>query len=426
MKITHTRKSPTNSLLEINAEAAELERIKAHVLRKHFSDVKVPGFRAGKAPAHLIEKSLNQQLFFDEFMEHALNELYRKAVDQEKLRPIGQPKIELKKFVPYTTLEFTAAQDVVGQVELPNYKTIKLAKPKVMITAEDVNDVLKSLRSRAAERKAVDRAAKDGDEVVIDFAGKDGAAQPVQGSDGKDYPLILGSKSFIPGFEDNIVGMKTGGSKEFDVVFPKDYGVAALQAKKVTFSVIAKKISELVEPKLDDAFAAKVGPFKSVAELKADVKKQLTVERQRQADRDYESELVKKIAEKSKVEIPEVLIEDQLERSKTEEKRNLMYQGQTWEDHLKQEGVTEKEHRERHRPDATERVKAGLVLSEISEQEGLDVTPEELDAQIAILKAQYQDPSMQTELDKPENRQDIASRILTEKTLAKLVGYASK
>lgn len=425
MQITRTDNSPTNITLTFNAGADELEPIKKHVL-SHFSDVKVPGFRAGKAPAHLVEKSVNQQAFLDEFMEHAINDLWRRAVEELKLRPVGQPQISVKKFVPYSELEVETTQDIIGKITLPNYKNIKLAKPKINITAENVNNVISDLRRRMAERAEVVRPARDGDEVVIDFAGKDQKGEPVAGADGKDYPLVLGSKTFIPGFEENVVGLKVGDSKDFDVTFPADYGAAALQNKKVTFSVTAKKISELVEPKLDDAFAAKVGPFKTLAELKADVKKQLTSEQQFQAEQAYQNDLIKKISEKSTVDVPESLILDQIMRAEEQEKRDLAYRGQTWTEHLKAEGLTEEVHRERQRPDAIERVKAGLVLSEISEAENIDVTQDEIEERLKILREQYQDPSMQAELNNPENRRDIANRILTEKTIAKLVSYASK
>jgi len=427
MKITRTDNSPTNTTLNVSLGSEELEQIKRHVLASHFSNVKVPGFRAGKAPAHLIEKNINQQHLLDEFMEHAINEYYRRAVESEKLKPVGQPDIKLKKFVPYTELEFEATQDVIGKVRLPNYKTIKLAKTKPSVDAAQVNEVIKNLQARAAERVEVVRPAKDGDEVLIDFAGKDAkTGEPIANADGKDYPLVLGSNTFIPGFEDNVVGIKMGDSKEFTVTFPADYGAAELQNKKVTFTITAKKISELAEPKLDDEFAAKVGPFKTVAELKADVKKQLQSEQEWQAEQSYQNELIQKISQKAEVDVPESLIEDQLQRAEDEEKRNLAYRGQTWPEHLKTEGVTEEEHRERQRPEAIERVKAGLVLSEISEVEGIEVSQEEIEERIAILKGQYQDPQMQAELNKPESRRDIANRILTEKTIAKLVDYASK
>jgi trigger factor len=424
VQVTKTNNSPTSITLSINGDATDLAPIKRHVLSHFVDQVKVPGFRAGKAPVEMVEKHANQQLLLDEFMDHALNDLLRKAVEGQKLRPVGQPEVTLKKFVPYTELEFEAKLDVLGEVTLPNYKTIKMAKPKVEISAKEVNDVISGLQKRLAERIDVDRPAKLGDEVW--FAGTDKDGQPVAGADGKDYPLILGSNTFIPGFEDNLIGVKTGESKEFTLTFPKEYGIAALQGKKVTFKTDIKKVQELVEPKVDDEFAKKAGAFTTLKELKDDIKKQVKAEKQLQADRDYENELIKKITDKAKVDIPSALIDNQLVHMEEEEKRNLSYRGITWPEHLAQENVTEEQHRERHRSDAETRVKAGLVLSEISEKEKLDVTPEELEVRIQILKGQYQDPQMQAEIDKPENRQDIAARILTEKTIQKLTSYASK
>jgi trigger factor len=424
MRVTREDKSPTNIILKIEADAADLEPIRKHVL-SHFKNVKVPGFRAGKAPAQLVEQSVNQQQLLDEFMDHALNELYRRAVDMENLRPIATDKVQLKKFVPYTQLEFEAETEVIGQIKLPNYKTIKVAKKPVEVTAKEVNDVIKSLQQRLAERADVERPAKDGDELTIDFKGVDEDNKPVPGADGKDYPLVLGSQAFIPGFEENLIGVKAGDSKEFEVTFPKNYGVAALQSKKVTFKVDVKKVAELKEPKADDAMAAKAGPFKTLAELKADVKKQLKTEKQTQAITDQQNSLMAKIADKTQVDIPPRLVQDEIGRMEEQEKQNLAYRGQTWQEHLDADGITEEEHRERNYPEAMQRVKIGLILNEIAEMEGLSVSPEELELRMQLLRGQYQDPQMQSELNKPENIRDIEARLLTEKTLAKLTSYAS-
>jgi len=425
MRVTREDKSPTKVLLKVEADGADLEPIRKHVL-SHFKNVKVPGFRAGKAPAGMIEQSINQQQLLDEFMEHALNELYRRAVDMENLKPITTDNVQLKKFVPYTQLEFEAETEIIGSIKLPNYRAIKVAKKTTEVTAKDVNDVVKSLQQRLAERQSVERPAKDGDELIIDFKGVDDEKKPVAGAEGKDYPLILGSKTFIPGFEENLVGVKPGASREFEVTFPKDYGVAALQSKKVTFSVDVKSISELQEPKADDSMAAKAGPFSTLAELKADIKKQLKSEKETQAKTDQQNTLMAKIAEKTQVEVPQKLVQDEIARMEDQEKQNLAYRGQTWQEHLEAEGITEGEHRERNYPEATQRVKIGLILSEIAEMEGLTVTPEELELRLQILRGQYQDPQMQAELNKPENIRDIEARLLTEKTLDKLTSYASK
>lgn len=426
MQVARTDNSPTEVTLKVAADEKDLAPIKAHVLTHFAGSVKVPGFRAGTAPSAILEKHIDQQAMQNEFLEHAVNELYRRAAVGENLKPVASPNVQIKKFVPYSQLEFDAEVTVLGKVTLPNYKNIKLAPPKITVTAQDVAGIIKSLQARMAERKQVERPAKKGDEVVIDFTGNEEDGKPVKGAVGQEHPLLLGSGTFIPGFEEQLVGLSAGKTKEFTLTFPKDYGAREMQGKKVKFHVSVKKVHEMVEPKVDDAFAAKAGPFKTVAELKADIKKQLEIEKQRQADRDYENQVIGKIVEKSAAEIPERLIDEQVMNAEEEEKRNLVYRGQTWQEHLKQEGITEEQHRQRQRPDAEQRVKAGLVLSEIAESEGIEVSDQEVDERIGLLKSQYQDPAMRGELDKPQNRQDIAARILTEKTIAKLVDYASK
>ncbi len=425
MQTNVTHPHPTEAVLTVIATADELTSIKKHVLNDFQDKVKVPGFRSGHIPADVLEKHVDSNALSSEFLERAMEQLYPQAVKAKQLRVVDRPKIELVKYVPYTELEFKATVPIIGTVKLADYKKIKLAKPEVKLTAKDVDEVLESLRGQLSDKKDVDRAAENGDTVYIDFKGVDTKGEPINGADGNDYPLTLGSNAFIPGFEDNVVGLKAGDDKTFTLTFPKDYGVKALANKKVTFTVTVTKVQEASKPKLDDAFAAKVGPFKSLADLKTDIKAQVTLERQQQTDREHESELVRKISDKSSVEIPSVLIDEQIERIEQSERQNLVYRGQTWEEHLKEEGVTAEEHREQKRPEAESRVKASIVLAEIADAEGFDVTPEELESRIAQYKTQYQDAKMQAELDKPENRQDIASRILTEKTVDKLVEYAA-
>jgi len=426
MQVQRINKSATEVSLQISGDAADLEPIRQHVLTHFVSQVKVPGFRAGKAPLNLVEKHVNQAVFNDEFMEHALNSLFSRAIQEEKLRPAAQPQIQVKKFVPYSQLELTADLEVLGRKTLPDYKKIKLPKPAISNTADNVNNVITSLRQRLADRKEVQRPAKKGDEVIIYFAGQDQAGQPVAGAEARDYPLILGADSFIPGFEANLIDLKARQTKQFDLTFPKDYAVSALQNQKVTFTVTVKKVHELTQPKVDDALAAKVGPFKTLTELKADIKKQLSTERQRQIDTEHQNQLIQTIASQTKVDIPRRLIDEQVLAAEEEEKRNLTYQGQTWQEHLKAEGITEEQHRQRQRPAAEERVRAGLALSEIAERENIQVAPEELEIRLQLLKGEYKDPRMQAELDKPQNRQDIANRLLTEKTLARLTDYANQ
>lgn len=426
MQIKRENISPTSTKLTITVDQALLDSVKADSLSRLSRNLKVQGFRPGKAPLHLVEKQLDQSLLQSDVLEQAINEAYVQAIKQEELRPVLQPQVNVTKFVPFTTLEFTAEVEVVGEIKLADYKKIKLSPEPVKVTGEDVNKVIENLRSRVAEKAEVKRAAKAGDEAVIDFAGTDAKTkEPINGADGKDYPLPLGSDTFIPGFEDNVIGMKAGEEKDFVLTFPKDYGVAALQNRKVNFHVTAKQIQELILPKVDEAFIATVGPFKTVAELKADIKKQLEIEQGQQHQRAFENELIEMIAQKSTIAVPETLVEEEVDRLEDEEKRNLAYRGQTWQEHLDEEGVTAEEHRNQKRDAAELRVKAGLILSEVANEENVTVTPEELEIRVQLLKGQYNDAAMQGELDKPENRRSIMSGMLSEKTMAKLTEYAT-
>jgi len=427
MQVTRTNISDTKIKLAIKADAAELKHYKNHILEKLAPEVKIQGFREGKAPLNVIEKNLDPQKLQAEFVEDAVNHLYGDAVRDEKLRPVDNPSVSLKKFVPFSTLEFEAEVEVLGKVKLADYKKIKKTVKKAEVSVKDIDDVVKSLQLRTAESKDVERAAKNGDKVSIDFKGVDAKNKPINGADGKDYPLQLGSDTFIPGFEKNLVGMKAGQEKTFQLTFPKDYGVKALAGSKVTFSVTVKKVQEQTLPEIDDKFAASAGPFKTVKELRDSIKQELIRERQTQADQNLEGEIVKEISDKSTLAVPEALVNDQIERLMTELRQNLTYRGLTFEEFLEREDKTEEAYRkEVAYPEAQQRVRAGLVLAEISEQEDIQVTPDELEERMQMLKGRYQDAAMQAELEKPESRQDIASRLLTEKTVRKLVDYATQ
>lgn len=426
MHISKTTPTPNSVELVVTANEADLSPIKQRVLKKLAPQVKLAGFREGKVPLNLVEKNLDPSLLQSEIIDAAVNELYNQALTSENIRPVANPEFSMSKFVPYTTLEFTLKVSVIGDVVLPDYAKIKLAKTVVAVEKKEVDEVVSSLQKRLAERKVVDRAAKNGDEVTIDFKGIDDKGEPVSGADGKDYPLAIGSNTFIPGFEDNVVGIKPKESKVFTVTFPDDYSVKALQNKKVTFDVTANEINELVEPKADDEFAAKAGPFKTITELRDDIKRQLTIERDNETNRTYEEELLRSIAAKTKMSVPKELIDEQIERIEAEEKQNLVYRGQTWEEHLAAEGVNAEQHKEQKREAAEERVKIGLVLSEVAEAEKIVVSPEEFNARIKQMKVQYKDDTAQAELEKPEVQRDILARMITEKTIATLVNLSTK
>ncbi len=423
MKIQRTNQSDTKILFTITGTQNELLAAKQIAIAKLSPQVKLQGFRPGHAPAELVEKQLNPNLLQEETLNEVLNTLYETTVRQEDIRPVAQPKVELKKFVPYTEVEFTAEVDVIGKITLGNYKNLKAKKNTATVAKSDVDEVINRLQTQMAEYPEVDQAAKVGDRAWIDFEGVDVKGDAVQGAKGDDYPLALGSNTFIPGFEENIIGLKKGDKKEFTIPFPKDYGVKALQGKKVTFTVTVKKVEETIRPDVTVDFAKKVGPFDSVEALKADIKKQIVAEREHQADRDYQDALVKELIQVSKLSLPDAMLQEQIDIVDKEFRQNLVYRGQTFQEYLSAAGLTEDDYKKKElAPAAEERLKAGLILSELADVEKVTITPEELEIRIQVLKGQYQsDTKMQEELDKPENRREVAARLLTEKTIAKLV-----
>lgn len=418
MKLNIERKEETLALIEISASEEELAKIKTKVLKKLQPQTKVAGFRDGKVPLEVVEKNIDGARLQSEFIDEAINTLYIAALREDRVRPVGQPKVEIKKFVPFTVLDVQLELPVVGEVKLPNYKKLTAKKPEIKIEAKQVNEVLENLSARAAEKVEVKRAAKNGDEAVIDFKGVDTKGEAISGADGKDYPLALGSGTFIPGFEENVVGMKPDEEKEFKVTFPKDYGAKALQNAKVTFTVTLKKLNEVKKAKIDDELAKSVGPFETLADLKKDIKKQLEQDAQHKAERDWEAALIEEITSKTKVTIPESLVTEQEDMVINEVRQNTVQRGITYQEYLKQLGVTEEEYRKTEvNKEAERRIKAGLVLSEIADIEGIDVTPEELEARIQQMKGQYPDKQMQAQLDQPENRREINARLRSEKVI---------
>ncbi len=427
MKSTLTKTDDTNVTVNIVAEAKELADIKASTLRRLGKDLQVPGFREGKAPADMVEKHINHDLLLNEFLDDAMSRLYAAASEQLKLRPVTQPKVEMKKFVPFTDLEFAVSTQVIPPITLGDYKKLKAAVDPVNVTDADIDEVIHNLQLRMATKEDVERAAKDGDQVWIDFDGKDAKGEAIAGASGKDYPLALGSNTFIPGFESNLVGVKAGDKKEFTLEFPKDYGVKALQGKKVTFNVTVNKVQEVTLPEVDDKLAAEAGPFKTVDELRTDISKQLETEQQTKATQALQNQLIEDLISKSTVSLPETILEGYEQDLMTDLHQNLMYRGITYEEYLKQTEQTEEEHKKSEiTPLAEKRAKAGIIMTEVADAEGLTVTPEEVETRITLLKGQYKDDKMQEQLNSEEAKRDIAAQLLSEKTIQRLIDLNTK
>ncbi len=428
MKTTVKKLSDTKVCLTITLGADELNAAEQVALTKMARDLKVPGFRKGKVPVSVAAKHVNPMALQEQVLDNALSKAVAEAFMNEKLQALERPSVEVKKFVPNQEVEFTAEATVVPPVKLGDYKKLKAKPQAVKVEAKDVDEIIERMQQNFVDKTEVKRAAQEGDEAIIDFVGKkDGVA--FDGGSAKDFALKLGGGQFIPGFEEGVVGHKAGETFDLDLEFPKDYHAENLAGAKVVFSVTLHKVNELKLPELNDEFAAKCGPFTDIKELKADIKREITAQKEREAKEKLKDELVAELADSSKVALPELLIDDQLRSIEQDLMQNLSYRGLTMDSYLKTQGFKDKAdwQKKEARPAAEKRVKAGLVLAELSKELGVEVSREELDRQISTFKQQYgKDAKLAARFDDPNVHRDIANRMITDKTIDKLVELSSK
>lgn len=428
MKTSVKHLSDTKVELTISLDKDDLKAAEQVALTKLAKDIKAPGFRKGKVPASVAAKHVDPEVLAQQTLEDAMSKAVAESYMQEDIQALERPAVEIKKYVPGDVVEFTAEAEVLPKVTLGDYKKLKAVAKKITVTAKEVDEIIERMRQGFSEKKEVERAAKDGDEVTIDFVGKkDDVA--FDGGTAQDYDLTLGSNSFIPGFEEGIVGKKPGETFDLKLKFPETYHVADLKGADVVFTTTLKKVKEVVLPEVNDDFAKKAGPFKTAEELKADIKRELTAQKEREATENMKDDLVKQLVEASAVPVPEVLLKDQAESIERDMTQNLMYQGLTLDQYLENKGFESREKwMESEVNDAAKkRVQAGLVLAELSKAEKIEATNKELDDHVNLYKQQYaNNPRMVAQFDTPEARRDIANRLLTEKTVDRLVELNAK
>jgi trigger factor len=428
MKTIVKNLSDTKVELTISLDQADLKAAEQVALTKLAKSIKVPGFRKGNVPVSVAAKHVDPEMLSQQTLEDALSKAVAESYMNENIQALDRPAVEIKKYVPGSELEFTAEAEILPKITLGDYKKLKIDVKKAVVTAKEVDEIIERMRAGFAEKEDVTRAAKNGDEVKIDFVGnKDGVA--FDGGTGTDYDLTLGSNSFIPGFEEGIIGKKPGETFDLNLTFPETYHVANLKGSKVVFTTTLKGIKEVVLPEVNDEFATKSGPFKTVAELKDDIKRELTAQKEREAGENTKDDLVKQLVEVSTIPVPEVLVKDQAESIERDMTQNLMYQGLTLDQYLENKGFEDKEKwlETEVRDAATKRVQAGLALSELSKVEKIEATNDELAEHINLYKKQYaNNPQMVAQFDQPEAQRDIANRLLTEKTVSRLVELNSK
>lgn len=428
MKTTIKHLTDTKVELTISLDASDLAAAEQVALTKLSKDVKVPGFRKGKVPASVVAKSVDPNRLQEQILDDAVSKAVAEAFLSEKLQALDRPAVEIKKFVPGESVEFTAEVEVLPKITLGDYKKLKAEPAKVSVTAKEIDEIITRMREGFSEKQAVEREAKMGDETIIDFVGKkDDVA--FDGGTGVGYALTLGSNSFIPGFEEGIVGKKAGETFDLPLSFPDDYHVADLKGQNVVFTTTLKEVKEVVLPEVNDEFAAKSGPFTSVDELKADIKRELTAQKEREAADKTKDDLVAQLIEVSKIPTPQILIDDQKRSIEQDFERNLMYQGLGIDQYLETQKFKDKETwiEKEVTPAAIKRVKAGLVLAELSKVEKITATSEELADHIELYRKQYaNNAEALKQFEDPEVQRDIANRLLTEKTVERLVELNTK
>lgn len=421
MKTKFKKLSDSRVEITVTLDNKDLKAATEKAIEKLAKEIKVEGFRKGKVPAEVAKKFIPENDLNAETIDVAVRTTVIEAFKENEKSPLVLPSVNVTKYVPGEMAEYTATADIIPEVTLGDYKKLGVKKPEVKVSEDDIKNVLNNLADSFAEKKVVKRAAKNGDEVIIDFVGKkDGEAFP--GGSAKDYRLALGSKSFIPGFEDGIVGHESGDKFDLKLTFPKDYGVKDLAGAKTVFEVLLKQVNEIVKAPIDDEMAKKCGPFKNLKELKEDIEKNLSAQNEQRTVNQYKDDLVNALVKKSKVPAPEILIDDQMRIIKDDISRNAASQGMSFEDYLERAGETLENWEKEARKIAEQRVKASLVLQNLAIAEKITVSDDLVAAKIAELRDVYKkSPEAIKSLKDPNVKMDIKNRMIIEATLDYLV-----
>lgn len=368
---------------KLNAEEWEAEVEKAY--QKNKGKYKLDGFRQGKIPRKVLEKTYGDFLFYEDALASVCDDSFFELIEKEKdIQAVDYPEISVKN-VSKDGVEWVATITVMPEVELGKYEGIEVTKTKVSVSEKEVDAKLKDLQEKQARYVDVtDRAAKMGDLVNIDFAGSmNGVA--FEGGTAKDYELELGSHSFIAGFEDQVAGMKIDEQKDVNVTFPKEYHAENLAGKPAVFAVKLLAIREKQVPEIDDKFASDVSEFNTLDELKKDTKAKIKEEKEKSAEKELENKLIDEVVKNATVEIPKVMVQNQIARSVEEMKRSLAAQGMSYEMYLAYVGMTDETFRASREADTEKQIKASLVLAELVKKENIKVEDVDFDARVEEL-----------------------------------------
>lgn len=413
--------------LEFTAEPNEVEEALAQAFKKVVKKVSIPGFRKGKVPRRVLENHYGKEVLYEDAMEILVSKGYYEAIVEHELEPIDEPKLEIVQGIENAQpFVFKAEVEVLPEVTLGAYKEVKVERTQPVVTDEDVEKELGALRERHAELVSVEKeAVEKGDFAVIDFDGYiDGNAFP--GGAGQGYTVEVGAEKFIPGFEEGLVGMTTGsgGEQEIKVTFPADYHSEELAGKEATFRVKLHEIKKKELPELDDEFAKSLGRAETMDELRKDLKEQMGKAAEAEAKKAFEQSVVEKTVQECTVDIPEKLVEKELDHFVHDIKHDLSHRGIQLEQYLASVKQTQEEFRQGLKGEAEQRVKTDLVLTSVGKAEGIDVTNDEIKERIEETLGYYpenQRNDLRKRMQSPNVLEGVRSSLLREKTIKRLV-----
>ena len=384
-----SKENKENSAIElvIQVDGATFDAAVNKVYNKQKKKINIPGFRKGKAPRKIVEAMFGADVFYEDAIEEVYPEAYSEAIKQEGIKPVAYPKLEIVE-AGKDGLTFKALVTVRPEAKLGQYKGITAPKQVEAVTAEDVEREMQTYIQRETRLISVERPAQDGDTVDIDFEGfKDGV--PFQGGKGEHYSLELGSGSFIPGFEEQVVGMAIGEEKDVNVTFPEDYSARELAGQPAVFKVKLHEVKERQVPDIDDEFAKDVSEFDTLDEFKADLERQVKERREANAQRAFEEAVLEKLGDSLEVELPEAMVDYRVDRAVDDYRYRIESQGMRFDQYLSMMGMNLSDMRSNFVPGATRQIKVELALEEVAKAEGLEVTPEEVEAEYEKLSKDY-------------------------------------
>ena len=394
------------------------------VYNKNAKYFNVPGFRKGKVPMNIVERQYGASIFYEDAFNEIVPDIFNEAVKENNLDVVSRPEIDIVQMEKGKDLIFTATVQTKPEVKLGEYKGISIEKVKYEVSDESIQDELNKMLDKNARMVSVtDRAAKNGDTVVIDFDGTvDG--EHFDGGKAENYDLTLGSHSFIAGFEEQVEGMKIDESKDIKVKFPDDYFTKDLSGKDAVFAVTVHEIKEKQVPTLDDEFAKDVSEFDTLKELKEDIKKKLTKQNDDKAKYETQDAVIKAVAEKAKVEIPSGMIETETDNMVKDMEQRLSYQGLKFEQYLQMMGKTEAEFRKEYEPQAMEAIKSRLVLEAVVKAEKIEVDDKQIDEKLKEMAKNYGRENDEEFIKNENVRNYIKDGLTSEKALDFLVENA--